>query len=137
MTSQIVQAETPVVGSQVTFLYYKDLNQAAAFYEDVFGFQQVFDRGWVKMYRTSASSHVSLIDEAESPNKTSIDKPVMLAIETPDLAAWYEYVKFRGPEYIQRHMEVPGEGMVNSFLLFDPEGYQVEFFQWNEGYGFK
>jgi len=133
---QYARAETPAIGSQVTFLYYKDLVPPARFYGEVLGFPEAFDGGWVKMYRISETSYVGLVDESKGYLKTASDKPVMLSIETAQVAEWYERVKANGPEFLETHLKPADEGLANGFLMRDPAGYAVEIFKWNEGYGF-
>lgn len=136
---QAAQAQSPEVSSQVTFLYYDDPGKAAIFYEKILGFHKVFEVESTVIYRINDGGHVGLVDGEMGTLRTSDDKPVMLSIVTTDIEKWYERVKTRGPEYIKKPLKL-GEGkspIVDSFLLTDPEGYYVEFFQWKDGIGFE
>ena len=42
----------------ITFLYYRDLPRAMAFYEDVLGLELAIDQGWSKIYRICPGAHV-------------------------------------------------------------------------------
>jgi len=122
----------PATNASVTFLYYKNLGDAARFYGDILGFKKVFDGGWVKIYQIANGGRVGLVDEKKGYLKTADDKPVMLSIDTSEVKKWYERIKLKGPEYLKTHLKPESEGFANSFLLTDPEGYYVEFFQWNK-----
>ena len=122
----------PAIGSQVTFLYYRDLNAAEQFYRATLGLKKTFDKDWVKFIQVTAHSYVGLVDETMGHHKTSTDKSVMISIETPDLEAWYERLKARGAPF-QNHPDfaAAGEKMITGFILTDPGGYTVEFFRFN------
>ncbi len=119
----------PSIDSQVVFLYYADLNEASAFYESTLGLEKTFDEGWVKIYRTSATSSVGLVDESRGSHRVSESKPVMLSIVTSEVDRWYEHLRNEGVKILSELADsesVP----VRAFLVEDPGGYTVEFFQW-------
>ncbi len=47
----------------ITWTYHQDLLQMQQFYEEVLGFRMVADQGWTKIYQTSATGFVGLVDE--------------------------------------------------------------------------
>lgn len=125
------QQQLPPIDSQVVFLYYADLDAAAAFYGDTLGLEKTFDEGWVKIYATSETSFVGLVDEQRGSHRASEDKPVMLSLVTADVDAWHERLRERGVRILSEPADstsVP----VRAFLVEDPGGYTVEFFQWLE-----
>lgn len=109
----------------ITFLYYRDLEAAARFYEDVMGFELTFDQGWAKIYRATDSAHVGLVDEGRGYHRASPAKPVMVTLVVPDVDAWYRYLRKRGVETLNEPHDVEEIG-VRAFLLEDPEGYVIE-----------
>lgn len=123
------QDKMPGIDSQITFLYYKDLNNAEEFYGKVLGLKKTFDQGWVKIFQISTTSYVGLVDETRGSHQSSENKPVMLSIVTSDVESWYEVLTAKGIKIITELSDsysVP----VKAFLVEDPEGYTVEFFQW-------
>lgn len=121
----------PTIDSQVVFLYYSDVNEASAFYESTLGLEKTFDEGWVKIYRTSATSFVGLVDESRGSHRVSESKPVMLSIVTSEVDAWYEHLRNAGVKILSELADsesVP----VRAFLVEDPGGYTVEFFAWRD-----
>ena len=67
----------------ITFLYYRDLPRAVAFYENVLGFQLAIDQGWSKIYRMTGAAHVGLVDETRGMHRASDPKPVQICIRVP------------------------------------------------------
>ena len=125
----------PPINSSVTFLYYKDLGPAEDFYGRVLGFEKDFDGGWVKIFRVADGGRVGIVDETKGYLNTAGEKPVMFSIDTPDIDAWYRKVLEKGENFVLKPLKVEAEGFVRAFLLRDPGGYHVEFFQWVEKQG--
>jgi len=131
--TMVAQDKMPGIDSQVTFLYYKDLNKAEEFYGKVSGLNKTFDQGWVRIFQISSTSYVGLVDESRGSHKSSENKPVMLSIVTADVDSWYAVLKTKGIKIISE-LSNSSSVPVRAFLIEDPEGYTVEFFQWtNDG----
>lgn len=126
------ETSIPPTNSAVTFIYYKDLSEGENFYGNILGLKKDFDGEWVKIFRIADGGRVGLVDETKGHLKASSDKPVMISIDTPDVQAWYDRVKVSGAKYLKTHLKDHSDGFANSFLMNDPAGYTVEFFQWNE-----
>ena len=110
----------------ITFLYYRDLARAEAFYRDVMGFPLAIDQGRVaKIMAIGGGAHVGLVDEAHGMNDWTEKKPVQLCIRVPDIDAWYAYVAGRGVAN-QSALFQNEELGIRAFVFDDPEGYQIE-----------
>ena len=109
----------------ITFLYYRDLPRAMAFYEDVLGLELAIDQGWSKIYRICPGAHVGLVDEARGMNNWQAEKCVQLCIRVPDVDAWYAYARHRDLDNLSELFENDQLG-IRAFVFDDPEGYQVE-----------
>ena len=123
------QDKMPGIDSQVTFLYYKDLDKAEEFYSESLGLKKTFDQGWVRIFQISSTSYVGLVDETRGSHKSNQNKPVMLSIVTSDVEEWYEVLTTKGIKILSE-LSDSGSVPVKAFLVKDPEGYTVEFFQW-------
>lgn len=116
----------PAVDANMVFLYYKDLQRAKQFYQEVLGLEQVLDYGFAAIYRTSPSAYVGLVDETQGMHDSEDPKTVTLAFVTEQIDEWYTYLKsqnvpIRGPvKDATRHA-------TRGFVAFDPEGYFLEF----------
>ena len=109
----------------ITFLYYRDLPAAMAFYEDVVGLRLTIDQGFCKIYRICPGAHVGLVDETRGMNKWTAEKPVQLCIRVADVDAWYGYAKAQALDGLSDLFENDQIG-IRAFVFNDPEGYQIE-----------
>lgn len=110
----------------ITFLYYRDLAAAEAFYRDVMGFPLAIDQGHLaKIMRICDGAHVGLVDEAHGMHKWAETRPVQLCIRVPDVDAWHAYARERGVANLSRLFVNEAIG-IRAFVFDDPEGYQIE-----------
>ncbi len=122
----------PTLDSQVTMFYYRDLEAAAEFYGEVLGLEKTFDWDWVKFFKTGPSSNVGLVKEGDGAyHQVQPNNAVMLSLVTPDVDAWYTRLAARDDVTFLKPLAEGGG--IRSFLLQDPGGYTVEFFQWLDG----
>jgi lactoylglutathione lyase len=115
--------ERPSLG--ITFLYYRDLDRAVAFYESVLGFELAIDQGWSKIYRITGAAHVGLVDETRGMHRASDPKPVQLCIRVPDVDAWHAHVSTHGVAGLTEPKDSAAL-RIRAFVFDDPEGYQIE-----------
>lgn len=119
----------PPIDSQVTFLYYSDVDAAARFYDEVLQLRSTFDRGWVKIFAITPTSSVGLVDERRGAHQSRGDNAVMLSLVTTDVDAWHVRLSRAGVEILSNPAD-SSDVPVRAFLVRDPGGYTVEFFQW-------
>lgn len=135
----VMAEELPEIDGQVTFLYYASLKAPARFYGETLGLEMTLDLGWARIYRVSEGASVGIVGEGRGfhpPGKG--DEAVMVSIVTPDVAAWFARMRAADvpietplqPEAGEAADE--GAAPVRSFLVRDPGGYIVEFFEWRE-----
>ena len=111
----------------VLWLYYRDLAGIQRFYEDALGLEMVVDQGWTKIYPTSRSGFLGLVDEARGMHSWTEEKGITVSFITEDIEGWFERMKshdafeFRSPEIGDE------SGRVRVFVGYDPEGYFLEF----------
>ena len=113
------------------WLYYDDLAASQSFYENVMGFELIVDQGWAKVFPSSKSGFIGLVDGARGMHQATKDKAVTISFLTDDVDAWFTHMKSQ--EALQafdlRHQEVLDEGFVRVFVGYDPENYFLEFDQ--------
>jgi len=110
----------------ITFLYYRDLPRAVAFYRDVMGFRPAIDQGALaQILHIAGDAHVGLVDEARGMNRWQAEKCVQLCIRVSDLDAWHDHLGARGVEGLTAPRVNRAIG-IRAFVLRDPEGYQIE-----------
>jgi lactoylglutathione lyase len=109
----------------ITFLYYKDLPKAEAFYRDILGLPLVIDQGdLAKIMQIAPNAHLGLVDEARGMNRWQAEKCVQVCLRVPDVDAWHAYLQ--GKVGGLSEMFVNDAIGIRAFVFRDPEGYQVE-----------
>lgn len=124
-------ASRPPLDEQITMLYYEDLDAATRFYGKSLGLEKTFDWDWIRFYRTGPSSSVGIVREGDGAwHEAQPRNAVMLSLVTSDVDAWYARIRDREDIVILK--DIGDGGGIRSFLLEDPGGYTVEFFEWIE-----
>ena len=121
----------PPIDSSITMFYYDDLAAPEAFYGGLLGLEKTFEEDWAKIYKVTETSSVGLIRPGEGAYHTTRDKnAVMLSIVTSDVEGWYRRLKAAKVKFLKdiENPDVP----IRAFLVEDPGGYTVEFFQWQD-----
>ena len=109
----------------ITFFYYRDLQSAMRFYEDVLGLPLAIDQGWCKIYEICPGAHVGLVDETKGMNKWADIKPVQLCIRVPEVEQWCAYAQNQKLKHLSE-MFINNALGIRAFVFNDPEGYQIE-----------
>lgn len=109
----------------ITFLYYRDLGRAEAFWRDTLGFPLVIDQGFAKIFRVADGAHVGLVDEARGMNNWQAEKCVQVCLRVPDVYAWYDLARGAGLDALSEMFENEAIG-IRAFVFQDTEGYQIE-----------
>ncbi len=112
----------------ITWLYYKDIPAMEKFYQEVLGLPLVVDQGWAKIYQSSSSGYIGLVDERRGMHQFTEKKAVNVSFILKDLDGWFNYVK--GQKVFELRSTEIGTGpekKYRAFVGFDPEGYFMEF----------
>jgi predicted enzyme related to lactoylglutathione lyase len=111
--------------SQITFLYFKELQPAAAFFEDVMGFEVVDDQGWARLYRISGNAFMGAVSGEKAFRQPQEQSAVLVTLAVDDVPGWYEYLKSKNVK-ILREMEDRKDNQVRCFFFEGPGGYAFE-----------
>ena len=119
------------IEENILMLYYKDISEVAPFYEQVLGLHKTYNQDWVKIYQLTANSFVGVVQEGErSFHRVQDENAVMLSIVTDDVDAWYERLKQNQEIVFLKEISNSNNVPIRGFLIQDPGGYSIEFFQW-------
>jgi catechol 2,3-dioxygenase-like lactoylglutathione lyase family enzyme len=94
--------------ASITWTYHKDLLRMQEFYEEVLGFQLVADQGWTKIYQTSSSGFIGLVDERRGMQNYADDKAVEIEWQLSDWGAFDQYANKFWQEYAYRNSSFIG-----------------------------
>lgn len=111
------------ISEQITFLYTRDLQASAVFYENVLGLSLALDQGSCRIYHVNGHQAYIGVCERDVPKTPD---GVIFTFVTPDVDGWYAQITERGgtPEYAPRLNETYG---IYHFFIKDPSGYLLEF----------
>jgi lactoylglutathione lyase len=116
----------PPARASITFLYYRNLEAAQAFYADVLGLPLAVDQGFCKIFQIASSSFVGLVAEAQGLHRAAEQKPVTLSFVVADPDAWHAHLVASGVP-IHRPLADATRHPTRGFVAIDPEGYFLEF----------
>ena len=114
--------------SQISFIYYKDLQKAVEFYEELFGWEKTVDQEWAKIYKITDGAHIGLVDEKRGFLNWQKDKTVMITLVTSkaeEVDEWYTKLQTRNIKCLSKPHNVE-ELNIRCFLFEDIEGYVIE-----------
>ena len=113
------------VSKAITFLYYRDLATAEAFYRDTLGLELAIDQGWSKIFRLTDGACVGLVDTTRGMNSWQAEKCVQLCLRVEDVDAWYAWARSEELPALSQMFQNDEIG-IRAFVFEDPEGYQIE-----------
>jgi len=113
------------IQSQITFLYYRDLEPIAKFYQEIMGLELAEDQGWAKIYRVSGDAYLGIVDEKRGFQNVQEEKSVLVTFAVNDVFRWREYLESKGVRMLTDIVE-SDEIQVRCFFCEDPGGYAVE-----------
>ncbi len=113
---------------QITFLYTRDLEATARFYEAVLGLPLARDQGDCRIYRVCPGAYVGFCRRDEAPQRPS---GIILTLVTPEVDAWYERLRQQGVVFEKPPTHNPRYGIYHCFLR-DPNGYLIELQRFEE-----
>lgn len=114
------------VSATVLWMYYEDLDPIQRFYERALGVELMVDQGWAKVYPSSPTGFIGLVDGARGLHQATDQKGVTVSFLTDDIERWFAWMsqldgfEFRTPEIGDER------GRVATFVGYDPGGYFLE-----------
>lgn len=112
--------------ANIIWLYYLDIPEAQAFYENNFGFELVVDQGFAKVYTSSPTGFIGLVDESQGLHRFTREKAVNVCFLTDKIDDWYAHFhakKVKIKDVLEEMESIP----VKAFVAFDPGEYFIEF----------
>ncbi|MBN1221673.1 MAG: VOC family protein [Candidatus Aminicenantes bacterium] len=114
------------IQANIIWLYYKDLEAAQSFYKDIFGFQLLVDQGFAKVYSSSPTAFVGLVDEAQGLHRFSEEKAVTVSFISEQIDVWYTFLLSKDLK-MRDALADSGAIPVRAFVTYDTAGYFIEF----------
>jgi len=118
----------PPIEHYTTFLYTRDLEATAEFYEVLMGLPLALDQGDCRIYRVAENGFLGFCAREEAPSDPG---GVILTLITEEVDAWYAFLKDQGVRFEKEPAYNPKYAIYHCFLR-DPNGYLVEIQRFEE-----
>jgi predicted enzyme related to lactoylglutathione lyase len=115
----------PRIHSQITFLYYHDLEPIVRFYGEILRLELVEDQGWAKIYSVGGNAFLGIVGGEKGFHRPQEANAVLVTLVVDDVLPWYGYLKEQGVTLLTEVKEVE-DIQVRAFFLQDPGGYTLE-----------
>lgn len=117
--------KTAKIQSQITFLYYREIESAASFYEGTLGFELVEDQEWAKIYRLGGNAFLGIVAGDRGFHRPQERNAVLITLVVNDVPGWYEYLRDKGVTLLTELRESK-DIQVRGFFFEAPGGYTFE-----------
>ena len=111
--------------SQITFLYFDDLNDATLFFEETLKLAKVDDQGFAKIYRISGGAFLGIVDASQGYCRAPSEQNTLITLVTENVKDWYQRLKSRGIQ-VDAPPKHQAKANVECFFFTGPGGYAFE-----------
>ena len=119
--------------SNITFLYFNDLEAAKPFFEEVLGLEKAYDPGWAAVYRLRDKAFLGAVDNHSGSIQVTSTDSVLISLTVDNIEEVHESLKgSRGVEGLSEIKQVKDLAL-KSFFFTGPEGYHFEEEQFTSG----
>ncbi|MBW2057170.1 MAG: VOC family protein [Deltaproteobacteria bacterium] len=111
--------------SQITLLYFRNIEKAYRFFEEILRLKVRIDQGYGRIYEVAGNALIGVMDERRGFLQSGSGKSVMISLVTEDVDEWYEELRKKGVKLLSSPLTKKEIG-IRSFLFEDPEGHVLE-----------
>lgn len=119
------------LSSQVTFLYFTDMEKATKFFDEVLQLEKVYDPGWSTVWRTGEHAFVGAVKADEGSIQVKERGGVLVSLTVHNIEEVREHLLLLIPDVSE--IKQVKELALKSFFLTGPEGYPFEIQQFTSG----
>jgi len=114
--------------AQISWVYTDDLEASTIFYSEVLGFECLRDQGSARIFATVGSAAIGVCTALGE--RVVEPRGGMISIVTDNVDAWYRRLIDLGVDITQLPHRLEQFG-IYSFFITDPDGYLIEFQQFD------
>lgn len=119
--------------SNITFLYFNDLEAAKPFFEEVLGLEKAYDPGWAAVYRLRDKAFLGAVDNHSGSIQVTSTDSVLISLTVDNIEEVHKSLKgSRGVKGLSEIKQVKDLAL-KSFFFTGPEGYHFEVEQFTSG----
>mgnify|MGYP001179669644 CR=1 FL=1 len=112
--------------SQVTFMYFDDMEKATRFFEEILKLEKVYNPEWAAVYRVAEKAYIGAVDASRGSIESKIRGGTLVSLTVDDVMSSYELLK--DEELLTNVSEIREfeDIGVRSFFFKGPNGYDFE-----------
>ena len=114
------------INRQISWVYTQELDSTAKFYAEVLGLSCIRESPGARIFETAANAAIGVC--SVFAGRVVEPKGGMISIVTDDVDAWYRRLIDNGADIEQPPRRLP-RFAIYSFFVTDPNGYVIEFQQ--------
>lgn len=118
----------PTLDQYITFIYTRNLEESARFYESIIGFALWRDQGTCRIYHISGGSYLGICQTGSEAKGNALEgkqQNVILTLVTEDVDGWYTHLQDKGIQFEHAPRTNHRYNIYHCFLR-DPNGYLIE-----------
>ena len=117
--------KTTAPTSQITFLYFSDMQPAHDFFAGVLGLETVEEQSFARIYRVADRAFIGAVTGERGFHRPKAKNAVLVTLLVPDVACWYERITASGLKIVRPLMEHKDIN-IRCFFFEGPGGYSFE-----------
>lgn len=119
--------------SNITFLYFKDLEKAKHFFSETLGLEVAYDPDWACVYRLKDKAFLGAVDNAQGAIQVDSTSSVLVSLTVANIHEVHAALEgAEGVDGLSPIKQVK-EMALESFFFTGPEGYHFEVEQFTSG----
>lgn len=116
----------PKIDQLVTFLYTKDLETTAKFYETILRLPLILDQGPCRIYQVSPGGFIGFCQSGTAVGRTSEDQEgIIITLTSDEVDEWHDYLQSLSIT-IEKPPTLYEKFNIYHLFLRDPNGYLIE-----------
>lgn len=120
------------LSSQVTFLYFTDIENAKRFFTETLELEKAYDPGWACVWHTGKEAFLGAVDAKEGSIEVTTRGGVLVSLTVNNIQEVHKKLSELGISDLSPIRKVK-EIALESFFFTGPEGYKFEIQQFTSG----
>jgi predicted enzyme related to lactoylglutathione lyase len=111
--------------SQITFLYFTDMQPADDFFSGLLGLETVEEQSFARIYRVSEGAFVGAVSGERGFHRPQEKNAVLVTLLVNDIEVWFDKISAAGLKIVRPLMEHKDIN-IRCFFFEGPGGYSFE-----------
>lgn len=112
--------------SQITFMYFDQLDQVKSFFEEALNLERVFEPDWAVVYKVCDGAYLGAVDSGKGSIDSKVRGGSLISLTVDDIMPYYHRLKSSNLVNGLSEIRVFDDIGVKSFFFKGPQGYDFE-----------